>query len=275
MLDYNIDDITLDVNSLVSEIEKLELEQQANNLAKKKLEDGIRKLIESNEANKEALDIATHAIEILREVSDEAVSKAYKFLEESLNAALKRMFRNTTRQIRLHEYTRSNQYPQLEIELIVANNKKRSLKSDSGHGIAQIVSLLSILSLIVITNSRRILVIDEVVSGLSVHNRRILTDILWQFTHIGFQFIVNEHGYVPKGSRVYHMEMVGDVSGVKETYISNEGVYLDDGDYTQNDEEPDELDVPEEIKITSSGKMETTNTEQSSVENTDSKIVSI
>lgn len=275
MLDYNIDDITLDVNSLVSEIEKLELEQQANNLAKKKLEDGIRKLIESNEANKEALDIATHAIEILREVSDEAVSKAYKFLEESLNAALKRMFRNTTRQIRLHEYTRSNQYPQLEIELIVANNKKRSLKSDSGHGIAQIVSLLSILSLIVITNSRRILVIDEVVSGLSVHNRRILTDILWQFTHIGFQFIVNEHGYVPKGSRVYHMEMVGDVSGVKETYISNEGVYLDDGDYTQNDEEPDELDVPEEIKITSSGKMETTNTEQSLVENTDSKIVSI
>ena len=275
MLDYNIDGITLDVNSLVSEIEKLELEQQANNLAKKKLEDGIRKLIESNEANKEALDIATHAIEILREVSDEAVSKAYKFLEESLNAALKRMFRNTTRQIRLHEYTRSNQYPQLEIELIVANNKKRSLKSDSGHGIAQIVSLLSILSLIVITNSRRILVIDEVVSGLSVHNRRILTDILWQFTHIGFQFIVNEHGYVPKGSRVYHMEMVGDVSGVKETYISNEGVYLDDGDYTQNDEEPDELDVPEEIKITSSGKMETTNTEQSSVENTDSKIVSI
>ena len=275
MLDYNIDDITLDVNSLVSEIEKLELEQQANNLAKKKLEDGIRKLIESNEANKEALDIATHAIEILREDSDEAVSKAYKFLEESLNAALKRMFRNTTRQIRLHEYTRSNQYPQLEIELIVANNKKRSLKSDSGHGIAQIVSLLSILSLIVITNSRRILVIDEVVSGLSVHNRRILTDILWQFTHIGFQFIVNEHGYVPKGSRVYHMEMVGDVSGVKETYISNEGVYLDDGDYTQNDEEPDELDVPEEIKITSSGKMETTNTEQSSVENTDSKIVSI
>ena len=275
MLDYNIDDITLDVNSLVSEIEKLELEQQANNLAKKKLEDGIRKLIESNEANKEALDIATHAIEILREVSDEAVSKAYNFLEESLNAALKRMFRNTTRQIRLHEYTRSNQYPQLEIELIVANNKKRSLKSDSGHGIAQIVSLLSILSLIVITNSRRILVIDEVVSGLSVHNRRILTDILWQFTHIGFQFIVNEHGYVPKGSRVYHMEMVGDVSGVKETYISNEGVYLDDGDYTQNDEEPDELDVPEEIKITSSGKMETTNTEQSSVENTDSKIVSI
>lgn len=275
MLDYNIDDITLDVNSLVSEIEKLELEQQANNLAKKKLEDGIRKLIESNEANKEALDIATHAIEILREVSDEAVSKAYKFLEESLNAALKRMFRNTTRQIRLHEYTRSNQYPQLEIELIVANNKKRSLKSDSGHGIAQIVSLLSILSLIVITNSRRILVIDEVVSGLSVHNRRILTDILWQFTHIGFQFIVNEHGYVPKGSRVYHMEMVGDVSGVKETYISNEGVYLDDGDYTQNDEEPDELDVPEEIKITSSGKMEATNTEQSSVENTDSKIVSI
>ena len=172
------------------------------------------------------MDIATHAIEILRQVSDEAVSKAYKFLEENLNAALARMFVNTTRHITLREYTRNNQYPQLEIELTVAGGKKRSLKADSGHGLAQIVSLLSILSLIVITNSRRIMVMDEIISGLSVHNREIVTDILWTFTEIGFQFIVNEHGYVPKGSKVYHLEMVGDVSGVKETYIEQEGVYL-------------------------------------------------
>ena len=67
---------------------------------------------------------------------------------------------------------------------------------------------------------------DEVISGLSVHNLRIVTDILWQFTEIGFQFIINEHGYIPRGAKVYHLEMVGDVSGVKKSYIEEDGVYL-------------------------------------------------
>lgn len=226
----SIKDIRDRASILLSNIEELELEQQANIKARKHLEDGINELVEKNKNNKEALDIATHAIEILRQVSDEAVTQAYKFLEESLNSALKRMFEHTTRKIKLHEYTRNNQYPQLEIELTVANGKKRSLKADSGHGLAQIVSLLSILSLIVLTNSRRILVMDEVISGLSVHNRKIVTDILWQFTQIGFQFIVNEHGYVPKGSKVFHLEMVGDVSGVKQSYIEESGVYLNNSE---------------------------------------------
>lgn len=217
-------------NDLIGKIKELEIEQQANLVARKKLEDSIQELYDKNKENKEALDIATHAIEILRGVSDEAVEKAYKFLEKSLNASLARMFKNTTRQIRLHEYTRNNQYPQLEIELLVGNDRKRSLKADSGHGLAQIVSLLSILSLIVLTNSRRILVMDEVISGLSIHNRKIVTDILWQFTEIGFQFMVNEHGYVPKGSKVYHLEMVGDVSGIKQSYIEGTGVYLNSVD---------------------------------------------
>lgn len=230
---YSMITIRRRASELLSSIDELELQQQANIKARKQLEADINSLMEKNKDNKEALDIATHAIEILREVSDAAVAQAYKFLEESLNSALERMFHNTTRKIRLHEYTRNNQYPQLEIELTVANGKKRSLKSDSGHGLAQIVSLLSILSLIVLTNSRRVLVMDEVISGLSVHNRKIVTDILWQFTQIGFQFIVNEHGYVPKGSKVYHMEMVGDVSSVKQAYIEQSGVYLNN---TENDE---------------------------------------
>lgn len=215
-----------DVNKFLDVVGKIELNQASSIKTRKHLEESIAKIAQDNKDNKEALDIATHAIEILRKVSDEAVAEAYKFLEQSLNAALERMFTNTTRRIRLKEWTRNGQYPQLEIELSVNNGKIRSLKSDSGHGLAQIVSLLSILSLIVITNSRRIMVLDEVVSGLSIHNRQIISDILWTFTQIGFQFIVNEHGYIPKGSKVYHMEMVADVSHVKETYLEESGVYL-------------------------------------------------
>lgn len=227
----NIEQLRQRVNSFISVVNQIEIENAAAERSRKSLENTITQLAEENKNNKEALDIATHAIEILRQVSDEAVSQAYGFLETSLNSALERMFENTTRKIEIKESIRNNQYPQLELILHVGNGKTRSLKTDSGHGLAQIVSLLSILSLIVITGSRRILVMDEVISGLSVHNRKIVSDILWSFTEIGFQFIVNDHGFIPKGSHVYHLEMNGDVSGVKQHYIADSGVYLQgDGD---------------------------------------------
>lgn len=247
-------DILLDsqIKQFLNDVNQLELDQAATIKSKQYLEKSILDLKMKIKDDKEALDIATNAIEILRKVSDEAVRQAYKFLEASLNASLERMFENTTRRIALKEYTRNNQYPQLEIELTVANGKVRSLKADSGHGLAQIVSLLSILSLIVITNSRRLLVMDEIISGLSIHNREIITDILWTFTEIGFQFVVNEHGYVPRGAKVYHLEMVGDVSHVKETYIENNGVYLQ-GDYNDvnvDDDTDDFKSVANIIKAT-------------------------
>lgn len=213
-------------NDLISQVDTLEQEQIANQIMKERLERSIVQMEESNKVNREALDIATHALEILNKVSDESVRSAYKFLEQQLNAALAQMFQESTRKIVLRESMLRNQYPQLEIQLIVEGDKTRSLKSDSGHGLAQIVSWLSILSLIVITNSRRLMVMDEILSGLSVHNRKIVTDIMWQFTTIGFQFIVNEHGYIPRNSKVYHLEMVGGVSEQREVYIEESGVYL-------------------------------------------------
>lgn len=228
-------------SNLISVIDQIELENKAAKKSKEALEASIREIMNKNKENREALDIATHAIEILQKVSDEAVGKAYRFLEQSLNSALAKMFTKTTRKIELKESLRNNQYPQLKIILHVGNGKTRSLKNDSGHGLAQIVSLLSILSIIVITGSRRILVMDEILSGLDVHNRQVVNDILWTFTEIGFQFIVNEHGFVPENSRVYHLEMVGDVSNIKQTYIATNGVYLQsdgktDFDYSEVDD---------------------------------------
>lgn len=252
-----VDEILAQANSFISVVNQIELENAAALKSKEALEKSIKEIMEQNQNNKEALDIATHAIEILRQVSDEAVSRAYGFLEQSLNNALKRMFVNTTRSIKIKESIRGGQYPQLELELNVGNGITRSLKTDSGHGLAQIVSLLSILSLIVITESRRILVMDEVISGLSVHNRKIVTDILWSFTTIGFQFLVNDHGYIPEGSMVYHLEMNGDVSGVKQSYIATQGVYLQgngkkDYDYKEvisDNNEDDDIEQEEDTDI--------------------------
>ena len=248
------------VNNFISVVNQIEIENVAAEKSKQSLEDTINRLAEQNKNNKEALDIASNAIIILRQVSDEAVSQAYGFLETSLNSALARMFKNTTRKIEIKESIRNNQYPQLELILHVGNGKTRSLKTDSGHGLAQIVSILSILSLIVITGSRRILVMDEVISGLSVHNRKIISDILWSFTEIGFQFIVNEHGFIAEGSHVYHLEMSGDVSSVKQDYIAKNGVYLQgdgnkDYDYSEKGVEIVNISDTDEVEDNSAGEV--------------------
>ena len=100
------------------------------------------------------------------------------------------------------------------------------MKFNSGHGLTQVISLLCILTIIVITKSRRLLVLDEVLSGLSDSAREIIADILWTFTDIGFQFIICEHGFIPKGAKVYEMKNVNDLGSVANTYIEEQGVYL-------------------------------------------------
>lgn len=222
----DLKELKRDMDWFISEVDELEVSQLANKRNKSNLERDIQEIMERNKHNKEAVEIAIHAVEIIRQVSDELVGEAYKFLEANINKALEQMFKNSTRKIQIKEWSRG-QYPQLHLDLDVGNGIIRSLKTDSGHGIAQIISLLSILTLIVVTGSRRFVAIDEIVSGLSRDTRMILNDVLWTFTTIGFQFLCNEHGFVPKGARVYHLQSVGDVSTVKRTYIERKGVYLD------------------------------------------------
>lgn len=212
---------------MIKTIDTIEAENSANIVTMKKFEDAIEELKKKIVDNQEALDIATHALELIRGVSDEVVQKAYKFLETNINAVLERTFTKSVRKIHIKESVLRNQYPQLKIELDVGNGITRTLKGDSGHGIAQIVSLLSVICLIMLTGSRRILVMDEIVSGVSAKNKEILSEIMWSFTEVGFQFIIIEHGFIPRGAQVYELEMTGNVSKVINDYIEEQGVFED------------------------------------------------
>lgn len=215
------------INSYINSVEQLEINQKASMKQKEQLEMQIAQLLKNKNIASENLDIAANAVAVLRLVSDDAVQQSYKFIQDSVNGTLERIFSKSTRKIQLKEGTFRNQYPQLEIELYVEGGKTRSLKSDSGHGLMQIISLLCVLSLIVITGSRRLLVLDEVLSGLSAKSRMIVCEVLWAFTSIGFQFVLNEHGLIPENSYVIHLETENAISSVKEAYIAETGTYLD------------------------------------------------
>lgn len=225
---------------LMQKIDDMEKSNSATLIARKRMEKAIHKHEEDMEACGDQLDITTKANEILRQVSDETVRNTYKFMVDSINAVLARIFSETERRINIVESMRGN-YPQLEIELYTAGGIKRSLKDDSGHGIMQIVSLLSNLCLIVVNGGRRVFVLDETLSGLSAKSRKMVDTILWTFTEIGFQFIVCEHGYIPKGAHVYNFKVSGDTAGIANDYIADAGMYL------SLDTEDTETVIPDEV----------------------------
>lgn len=214
------------ITSLLNNIEHLEQVNRASEIAKEKLSASIDEHKKSQTKASEELDVTAHAIELLRKVSDETVQSSYKFIADNINAVLAQLFSETERRIKIVESSKGL-HPQLEIELYVDGGVKRSLKDDSGHGIMQIISLLSNLCLIVINGSRRVFVLDETLSGLSAKARQMVDTILWMFVGIGFQFIVCEHGYIPKGAHVYKLAVKGKTSRIETDYIADSGTYLD------------------------------------------------
>lgn len=203
----------------IRKAEEIIADNRARVKTKELLEANLASLQVKIKENEQALDISTHALEVLNGISDQVVQEALNFLTKEINAALCEMFGNKSRQIRIDESLFKSQYPQLTLTVVTDDGAERSLKSDSGHGIAQVVSLLSILSLVVITGSRRFLILDEVISGVSIKNREIIDEILWAFAELGFQYIINDHGYIPRGAHVYEFQMVGNVSSIIKDYV--------------------------------------------------------
>jgi len=227
-----------EAEEILKQIAEIEQEELAKEETKKRLEVSIKEYESKLDKSNKDYNVAVGAIEVLRLLSTNSVQTSYHFMEESINNALKRIFTDRIRQIELRESVRGN-YPQLEVVLHVENGVERSLKYSSGHGIAQVISLLCILSLIVFTNGRRLVVLDEVMSGMSIETRKLFDDVLWQFAEIGFQYVIVEHDYTPKGAYVVQLESRNELSRVTKTWINEEselgGVSVDNIDKLESE----------------------------------------
>ena len=115
-----------DALNFINKVNELELDQMTSAKTIASLQKSLKSLAEINKKNRIALDIATHAIEILTMVSDEAVKEAYKFLEENLNASLERIFDKTTRKIKLKEYTEVISIHSLSLSHTLERHSKKS-----------------------------------------------------------------------------------------------------------------------------------------------------
>lgn len=205
---------------------------KVNKMSLESTKDMLIKAINEEKAKQNLFidQLALHekALAVLNKISEDAIGGSLSFIETNLNDVLARIFVDSPRKIKLKEGIERGKIPVLNIELTAANGVKRSLKADSGHGLRQLVSLLSILCVICITGNRKFLVLDEVMTGMSREMRKAVDDILWCFTEIGFQFVIAEHGFRSRNSKVYQFKLVNDTSNVVQEYIEPNGFYLGD-----------------------------------------------
>ena len=207
----------------IREIENFIEEQETNAKQIEKISKQVETINKDIKDMESELETSQNAIEILRTVSDKTVKGSYEFLEQTINDALGRIFVDEKRQIKIVESSIQGQYPQIDLD-IETSNGVHSISRD-GHGIAQVISLLSSLCLIVLTGSRRFMALDEVLSGLSNEALEVIDNILHDFVNIGFTFIINEHGVLFKGAKVYEIEMQNGKSFISNEYIEPNGVY--------------------------------------------------
>lgn len=160
------------------------------------------------------------AQQLLTTVSDSNTTAVLDYITGIINKTLGELFPHDNRRIYLEKSMYQGQHAHINIKLTGTNGKTRDLTLQSGTGLRQVISFLFVLSLIEIRKGRRLLIADELLSGLHPEAKRIVTDIISIFADEGFQFAFVEYGVNNLG-KVYLVEKPGVVA----TVTPMDGVY--------------------------------------------------
>lgn len=160
------------------------------------------------------------AQQLLTTVSDANTTAVLDYITGVINKTLGELFPHDSRRIYLEKTMYQGQHAHINIKLTGTNGKVRDLTLQSGTGLRQVISFLFVISLIEIRKGRRLLIADELLSGLHPEAKRVVTDIIQIFAEEGFQFAFVEYGVNNLG-KIYLVEKPSDVA----TVTPMDGVY--------------------------------------------------
>ena len=157
--------------------------------------------------------IMLEAKEILAAVSDSNTTAVLDYITSIINKALSELFPYDKRRVYLEKNMHANQYAHIKVKVVNAEGIERDLVLQSGTGLRQVISFLFVISLIEIRKGRRILLMDELLSGLHPEAKAVIADIMRIFAEEGFQFVMVEYG-INRLGRIYQVEKPGDTAYV-------------------------------------------------------------
>lgn len=159
-----------------------------------------------NEASEiyEKIGVYEGANKLLNAVSDKTLGAMLDTVTSAVNNVLAEMFRNSgdTYEIRLVKGLYAGRIAHMKLELM-QNGNPRDLSLQSGDGIKQVISFLFITLLISVSGGRRLIIMDEVLNGLSPEAAEgAVAALLKTFAKNGFQFIMVDQGRYNPGSSI-------------------------------------------------------------------------
>lgn len=180
---------------------------------KKKYSQQIQKRNEElAEAQKQYVDLM-NAQKLLATVSDDNTEATLLFISGVINKALAEIFKGDTRRIHLSKKLFGGSKPHIIVELENGHGETLDMEIQSGTGLRQIVSVLFVICLIEVRKGRRLVLLDERLSGLHKEAKRIMSEILKIFAEGGFQFVFVEYSLNTLG-KLYSVEKPGDEARV-------------------------------------------------------------
>lgn len=159
-----------------------------------------------NEASEiyEKIGVYEGANKLLNAVSDKTLGAMLDTVTSAVNNVLAEMFRNSgdTYEIRLVKGLYAGRIAHMKLELM-QNGNPRDLSLQSGDGIKQVISFLFITLLISVSGGRRLIIMDEILNGLSPEAAEGAVAALFKtFAKNGFQFIMVDQGRYNPGSSI-------------------------------------------------------------------------
>lgn len=197
------------MSKYTAEIQTLRQQWEYKQSLIKQIDDAVMKMQEMDDELADMLEASS----LLSAVSDSNTNTVLNFITGVINKALAEIFPYDTRRVFLEHKTHAGQYPHIVVGLETGDGVRRSLTLQSGTGLRQIVSHLFNISLLEVRKSRRLLIMDELLSGLHAESKKIIMDLMQIFAKQGFQFIMVEYGVDDIG-KIYLVEKPGDTATV-------------------------------------------------------------
>lgn len=190
-----------------SVISQVQGDLAVKNRKKARLQVVGNQIIEINESIRVLQDVQ----KVLSTISDDNLTTTLDHVTDVINKALSQIFQNDIRRVSLRKELYGGKNSHIVLELVNGQGQTRDIVLQSGTGLRQTVSFLYTLAMIEISGGRKLVVMDEILSGVHPKAKAILIDLMKIFEEEGFQFIVVEYGVLNLGTR-YEVENNGTFS---------------------------------------------------------------
>lgn len=160
----------------------------------KTLEEQEQTYVHDIEAHEHEVILLEKTSALLKQLVDERTASAYETIEETMNWCLARVPLKQRYRIRIDEHSTKAGRGIVLTLIDQDTNKERTLKTQTGTAIAQIVSFLLLVVIVSISGKSKVMVLDEHFSGLDdKESIRHFSEILYALSeNDGFQFFIVE-----------------------------------------------------------------------------------